>query len=84
LDGLRAWEFDFNEDNQVFSKEPLHNWASHPSDAFAYGCQVMEMDEPAGKEDDPRWPIKGTQTGFEVAPLNDLWKTAPKSNSGRI
>lgn len=43
LDGLRAWEFAFNEDLQTFSKEPLHNWASHPSDAFAYGCQVMQF-----------------------------------------
>lgn len=42
LDGLRAWEFIYNEDAGVFSREPNHNWASHPSDAFAYGCQVMK------------------------------------------
>lgn len=83
IDGLSAWEFEWNEELNVFSREPLHNWASHPADGFAYGCQVMEMDQPASKEDDPRWPIKGTETGFQVAPLNDLWKSAPKS-TGRI
>lgn len=46
LDGLRAWEFEYNEELGVFSKEPLHNWASHPSDAFSYGCQMMQEAEP--------------------------------------
>jgi len=41
LDGLRAWEFEYNVDAGVFSREPLHNFASHPSDAFSYGCQVL-------------------------------------------
>jgi phage terminase large subunit len=41
LDSLRAWEFVYNEDSGVFSREPNHNWASHGSDAFAYGCQVV-------------------------------------------
>lgn len=41
IDGLEAWEFDYNHETQAFSRDPKHNWASHPSDAFAYGCQVM-------------------------------------------
>jgi len=41
LDGLRAWEFDYNDDSGVFSREPKHNWASHPADGFSYGCQVL-------------------------------------------
>lgn len=27
IDGLEAWEFEFNEETQEFSREPLHNWA---------------------------------------------------------
>lgn len=27
LDGLEAWEFEYNEETQIFSREPLHNWA---------------------------------------------------------
>lgn len=52
LDALRAWQFEFNPDLQVFTKEPLHDWASHPSDAFSYGCQVMQgLPEPKPEED---------------------------------
>jgi phage terminase large subunit len=46
VDGLRAWEFTYNDDLGVFSREPNHNWASHPSDGFAYGCQVMKQHVP--------------------------------------
>lgn len=46
LDGLRAWVFEYNPETQAFSREPLHNWASHPSDAFSYGCQVMQHQPP--------------------------------------
>jgi phage terminase large subunit len=42
LDGLRAWEYEYNPDLQVFTKEPKHNWASHPSDGYSYGCQIMQ------------------------------------------
>lgn len=41
LDGLRSWQYEFNEDTRTFGKEPRHDWASHPSDAFTYGCQIM-------------------------------------------
>lgn len=51
IDGLLAWEYELDEENQVFRKVPLHNFASHPSDAYTYGCQVMQtMDAP---EDEP-------------------------------
>jgi phage terminase large subunit len=42
LNALRAWQYEYNPDLQVFTKEPLHDWASHPSDGFSYGCQVMQ------------------------------------------
>jgi hypothetical protein len=44
---------------------------------------MMEEIAPAPKQEDARWPIKGTQTGFQVAPLEELWKSVPKA-SGRI
>ena len=56
LDGLLAWEYEFNDELGVFSKEPLHNFASHPSDAYTYGCQVMQTMKPPEKDDDkPIW-----------------------------
>lgn len=53
LDGLRNWEYEWNPDLKVFMKEPLHNWASHPSDGFSYGCQVMQGLPPKAEEKKP-------------------------------
>lgn len=68
IDGLRSWEYEWNEDSGVFSKEPLHNWASHPSDAFAYGAQVMEEQEYIAPAQEPDWTNLQT-----VGTLNDAW-----------
>lgn len=59
IDGLSAWEYEFNPDTQAFSREPLHNWASHPSDAFSYGAQVMiECAQEKEKEPDPKFMLR--------------------------
>lgn len=83
IDGLLAWEFDYNEDTQAYSKEPIHNWSSHPSDGFAYGCQVMDETPPPKRDEPPNWQVQATQQGIQVAPLETLWKTVP-SPSKRI
>jgi phage terminase large subunit len=75
LDGLRAWEFEFNPDLQIFTKEPLHNWASHPSDGYSYGCQVMQaVAKPDGNKSQKldRW-----RRAFDKASGGDAsdWKT---------
>jgi hypothetical protein len=38
---LRAWSYEMDEDKKTFSREPRHDWASHPGDGFSYGAQVM-------------------------------------------
>jgi phage terminase large subunit len=69
LDGLGAWEYEWNDDTGVFSKEPLHNWASHPSDAFAYGAQVMSEAEYVAPMQEPEWAnLQAQET------LNDVWE----------
>ncbi len=65
LDGLRAWEYQYNDETASFAREPRHDWASHPSDAFAYGCQVMQMTQVAP-------PAPPEKTIHEVS-LDDLW-----------
>ncbi len=56
IDGLMAWEFEWNPDTLSFSREPLHNWASHPADGFSYGCQVMQlMPPPVIEPKKPKW-----------------------------
>lgn len=81
LDGLGAWEFEWNEDNNVFSREPLHNWASHPGDSFAYGSQRMQEEPPPQSEEPGRH--------MEVGPGNtmtmeDAWGLLQQPQSNRI
>jgi phage terminase large subunit len=84
LDGLSAWEFEWNADTEVFSREPVHNWASHPSDAFAYGCQVMQEHQAPEEPKPVVFPIKGTHGGrITTATLDELYATAP-TKSRRI
>ena len=83
LDGLRAWEFAYSEENGVFSREPVHNWASHPSDAFAYGCQVMSEILQKNEEKEAKFAVNGHNNGFTIQPLNNLWAEAPR-RSNRI
>lgn len=39
---LNKYQREFDPDLEVFSKEPLHNWASHPCDAFQLIAQVRK------------------------------------------
>lgn len=80
LDGLRAWEYEFNEETGVFSREPFHNWASHPSDAFAYGCQVMQLAEPPKPAPEE---MRGVMVGVPQVSLEEMWATVPQ-RSNRI
>lgn len=78
LDGLGAWEFEWNEDNNVFSREPLHNWASHPGDSYAYGSQRMQEVPPPTEAEKPRH--------LEVGPgntlsLEDIYAAAPMQST---
>jgi phage terminase large subunit len=79
LDGLRAWEFIYSEENGVFSREPNHNWASHPSDAFAYGCQAMQEFKQDKKDEKPIFSIKSGENGkIRTESLDTLWAETNK------
>ena len=79
LDGLTAWEYSYNDDLQVFSREPLHNWASHPSDAFCYGAQVMQELPAKSEQKDDVFPVSVHNGRIISIPLVDLWKDSRKS-----
>ena len=55
ISGLTSWRFKFDLDTRTMSKEPEHDWASHPGDAFSYGCQMMEMEAPSASKEPPRF-----------------------------
>lgn len=51
VEGLRAYQREWDEEKKVFSTNPLHNWASHPSDSFRYLSIVAQ---PLALEDKPK------------------------------
>lgn len=43
LQALRHYRYDYDEELRTFKKEPRHDWASHPADAFRYlGVSIKE------------------------------------------
>jgi phage terminase large subunit len=79
LEGLRDWSYEWNEDTGEFSREPLHNWASHPGDAYSYGAQVIGMAS-MPEADKGFVPPK---TIYE-ATMNELWETTKQPSYQRI
>ena len=41
LEALKAYQKKWDEKNQCFKNRPIHNFASHPADAFRYGCTFV-------------------------------------------
>lgn len=42
INALRSWAYSYDEERRVYSKEPLHDWASNGGDAYSYGAQIMK------------------------------------------
>lgn len=55
IEGLCSWSYEYNDDTKTFSKEPKHDWASHPGDAFSYGAQMLEVRERPKDEQPPQF-----------------------------
>lgn len=60
IEALRAWMFEWDEDRKEFSTEPRHDWASHPSDGFSYGAQIMRHRKLSKAEQVTRYPLDRT------------------------
>lgn len=74
IEALKQWKFKWDEDRKEFSKEPEHDWASHPGDAFSYGAQVLEELLPP-----PPPPPDGRRiiVGANEITMNDMWELTP-------
>lgn len=82
LAGLRSWSYEYDAEKRMFSSDPVHDWASHEGDGFSYGCLVMQQAEPAPKAIEP---IRGIMVGSQnTVTLEEMWRTAPRKQSGRI
>lgn len=82
LDGLRSWRYEYDEEKRMFSSDPVHDWASHDGDGFSYGALIMQQAEPPA-------PGPEKMRGIVVGPhntvtLDEMWKSAPRRETGRI
>lgn len=78
LNGLRSWSYEFDEEKKIYSKEPLHDWASHPGDAFSYGAQIMVERVIESKQE---LPIRGVTVGnVHNVTLDEMWKVHEQQN----
>ena len=41
VEALKAYQKKWDDKNQCFKNRPIHNFASHPADAFRYGCTFV-------------------------------------------
>lgn len=81
LAGLRAWSFEWNQDTRQFSREPKHDWASHPGDGWSYGAQVMQehiVEKKAKPENKDVRGFSGTNARFQLPSLDQMWAEQPK------
>jgi phage terminase large subunit len=56
LSALTSWHYEYDAGTKTMSREPVHDWSSHPGDAFSYGAQMMEtLPPPAADKPKPRF-----------------------------
>jgi phage terminase large subunit len=55
LEGLIQYQFEWDDKNKIFKSTPLHNWASHPSDAYEIIGQVWRNPVISETEEKPRF-----------------------------
>jgi hypothetical protein len=82
--GLKAlWEYRFvwDEDTKVFSRKPLHNWASNPADSFRYLSIMIRFIESMTRKPAPQAAVDLSRTANQFR-LNDLFEAAAKQPKG--
>lgn len=52
IDGLALYRRDFDEQNDILREKPVHDWASHPSDAFR--TLAMGLKRMRGTDEEPQ------------------------------
>jgi phage terminase large subunit len=57
IQALRHYRYEYDEDMRTFKKEPRHDWASHPADAFRY--MGVTIKEAAVVKKAPQQPRRG-------------------------
>lgn len=82
IDALREYRYEYDDDLKVYTKRPLHNWASHSADAFrGVACVVRVSEFLTRKSDETKPPLV---RGVDSFALDEIWDTAPNRNGRRV
>lgn len=73
---LAAYRYKYDETKEVYSKTPVHDWASHTADAFRYLACAVRFSEYMTR---PK-PEPVTEVTSKPLTLEGLWNTAPTRN----
>lgn len=73
IEALRNYQREWDGERRVFRRLPLHNWASHGSDAFRYLALAWRERRPTPKPEEPRPLAVGSHNKVT---LNDAWDMA--------
>ncbi len=68
IEALRQYQREYDEDKKAYRKIPLHNWASHPADAFRMLAVAERRHVILAKKADPVFKNVGDYT------LDELWE----------
>lgn len=72
IDALKQYQREWDDDHKCFKNKPLHNWCSHPADAFRYMAVAWRQEAKNTTPEGPRfledmqfdevmWPAKKHQ-----------------------
>jgi phage terminase large subunit len=70
LEALRQYQREYDEDKKAFRERPVHNFCSHPADAFRMLAIAWREEPQASRPLEPKALIVGPQN--EVT-LNEMW-----------
>jgi hypothetical protein len=73
IDALLEYHREWDESAQTFKEQPVHDWASHPADAFRQGV----MKEP---DVDPNLLLRPPVADSEYNPLEGIPQARPRYN----
>jgi len=76
-EALKAYRREWNDGKSAFNDNPVHDWTSHPADAFRYmAIMWAEKAIPEKPKESPK--------GLKDITLDELWKKQRPARRGRI
>jgi phage terminase large subunit len=87
LDCLREYKAEWDSDNRVFRKNPLHNWASHGADSWRHLSVAWSAPSAKPEEVDPMEALRKSMEqarGVSEMTVNELLATMSGRRRSRV